>query len=226
MNSNWRRDYPVLVTDAQTLGAVAVIRSLGRAGYPVYSCAVREDALGFQSNYSIGHTTSPDYGSADFIDWVREYICKHEIRAIVPSEDFLLEIRPNFQEFSSLLPYSPSEQVVYAGMSKVEQILRFTRGPLAAQTASHIPPFLLVDDSSGRPLPENMESLGLPLYRKVDGYFGKGRNRGHVYRTVSLDDAESRLVQALAGYKKILVEGHVPGRGAGAFFLLITQYYT
>ena len=37
MDYRWRRDLPVLVAEAGTMGAIGVIRSLGRAGYPVHA---------------------------------------------------------------------------------------------------------------------------------------------------------------------------------------------
>ena len=46
-DNGWRRELPVLVPEAETLGAIGVIRSLGRAGYPVHACAVAE-ALGLK----------------------------------------------------------------------------------------------------------------------------------------------------------------------------------
>jgi len=220
MSSNWRKGYPVLVVEAQTLGAVAVIRSLGRAGYTVYSCAPSEDALGFKSNYSFAYSLSPDYRSQSFIDWLRGYVRKNKIRAIIPSEAFLLAIRPYFQEFSPLLPYSSSEQVVYSGMSKADQVLRLTEGRFAKQTSSHMPPFLLLQDSSIPISRQTLQRLGVPIYVKLDGTYAKARQPSRVFKANSLDDAESQLALAASCYSKLLVEGHVPGRGVGVFFLL------
>ena len=46
-----RGSVPVLVPQAGSLGAVGVIRSLGRAGYPVHACAESADALGLHSRW-------------------------------------------------------------------------------------------------------------------------------------------------------------------------------
>ena len=50
------------MVQADSLGAVAVIRSLGRAGYRVHAASTRSDALGFRSRYAEEGTTSPGSG--------------------------------------------------------------------------------------------------------------------------------------------------------------------
>ena len=47
-----RSAFPVLVPEAHAIGMIAVIRSLGRAGYPVHAAASRPDALGLQSKFA------------------------------------------------------------------------------------------------------------------------------------------------------------------------------
>jgi hypothetical protein len=219
MKSDWRAECPVLVVEAQTLGAIAVIRSLGRGGYPVHSCSRSADALGFKSRYSSSSTVCPAYQDPAFPDWLREYIRENKIRTIIPSEGFLLAIRREFHEFSSLLPYSPNESIAYSGLSKADQVSRLTCGPLASRTADHMPPFLVVDEPSDLPSAEALRRLGFPVFIKVDGCYARDQGEGHVYKAESVEEANTRLAEIASRYKKILVEGHVPGRGVGAFFL-------
>lgn len=47
-----RRQRPLLVPQAGSLGAIGVIRSLGLAGYPVHACASSSKALGLKSRYA------------------------------------------------------------------------------------------------------------------------------------------------------------------------------
>src|SRR5579884_1769283 len=91
--ATWRSELPVLVTEAQAMGSIAVIRSLGRAGYPVHACATRTDALGLQSRFAARAEACPDVPGA-FIGWLREYISKHNICTIIPSEKVLIYLRP------------------------------------------------------------------------------------------------------------------------------------
>jgi hypothetical protein len=220
MTANWRSDFPVLVTEGQTLGAIAVTRSLGRAGYPVHVCAPVADALGLQSRYASESYISPKYENPEFLPWIRRLIDEKRIKAIIPSEGFLLAIRPHFAEFSPLLPYSPNEQTVYAGMSKVDQISRINAHSTNG-TARHLPPFLLIDETSHIPVPnEALVDLGCPLYIKTDGCYATQPSPGLVYKANSLEEAATVLVETSGKYKRMLVEGHVPGRGVGSFFLL------
>src|ERR1700757_2966158 len=122
MNPSRRLEFPVLVAEAHSLGSIAVIRSLGRAGYFVHACSHRADALGFYSRFTHTWVVCPAYHDPTFLDWLRRYIRQHRIRAIIPSEDLLLAVRTSFSEFSPLLPYSSSESVVYAAMSKADQV--------------------------------------------------------------------------------------------------------
>jgi hypothetical protein len=220
MVQNWRREYPVLVSEAHTLGSIAVIRSLGRAGYPVHSCSVSPSALGFESRYNAARAISPDYGDPAFVDWLLDYVRAHQIRAIVPSEGLLIAIRPRFAEFSSLLPYPPSERVVYAAMSKADQIEILTNGQQALHSGKHIPPFLLLTDSARPPDEKDLARLGLPLYIKVDACHAKGKADSAVYKAATTQEAQRKMEALISRYRRVLIEGHVPGKGVGAFFLL------
>ena len=88
-----RSSIPVLVPQAGSLGAIGVIRSLGRAGYPVHACADSPDALGLASRFVRSARVHPPPASPEFLPWVRETVRALGIRAIVPSESFLLGLR-------------------------------------------------------------------------------------------------------------------------------------
>lgn len=220
MDQHQRRNYPVLVAEAHTLGSIAVIRSLGRAGYPVHSCSSKPSALGFESRYSATRTLSPTYDDPGFCDWLLAYIRTSGIRTIVPSEGMLLAIKPRFQEFASLLPFSSSEKLVYAGMSKADQLEIFTAGPNAKEAGRHLPPFLLWRDSQRIPDAKDLSQLNFPLFLKVDGCYSRGESGSAVHKAATSNEALEKLHDLAALYKKVLIEGYVPGRGAGAFFLM------
>jgi len=100
-----RGSVPVLVPQAGSLGAVGVIRSLGRAGYPVHACAESAEALGLHSRYARSARLQPSPASEEFLPWVRETVRELGIRAFIPSESFLLGLRPALTEFRDLLPF-------------------------------------------------------------------------------------------------------------------------
>lgn len=221
MTTGWRSTYPVLVTDAHTLGSLAVIRSLGRAGYPVSACSERPDALGFVSTYCDAHVVCPSYASPNFLDWLKRYIHQNGIRAIIPSEGFLLRIRPNLKEFSPLLPFPSSESILYAAMSKSDQFAALTQNPLSASTRHHLPPFLLLQKEDELPAVDAFQSLGVPLYIKVDGCYSRSGEGGSVVHKIPTASEARQVSQRLIKeFSKVLVQGHVSGQGAGAFFLI------
>lgn len=218
MDQNWRREQPVLVPEAGTLGAIGVIRSLGRAGYPVHACARAPEALGLRSRYARRAVVCPEYDQPEFLDWLRGYVRDHGIRAIVPSEAFALAIRPAFDEFAALLPVPREAATYYAGFSKADVHHGLTEA--GGEASANLPPSLYVE-SSGPPVSAaELEPLGTPLFVKVDGchsYHGQG---GRVVKAESPAEAAEAVATLRAQYAKVLVQGYVPGRGVGAFFLL------
>lgn len=214
-----RRSLPVLVAQADSLGAVGVIRSLGRAGYPVHAMAERRDALGLVSRYAAGRVVCPRYRQPGFIDWLQDYVRRHAVRAIVPSESLLLAVRPAFTELSRLLPLSTDEGTVYRGLSKCDLFERLLESGDRVAT-SRLPPCLLL--RGGAPLPDAgaLDALGPPLFLKVDGAHSRSGELGRVVRAESGRAAREALPELFARFGRVLVQGYVPGEGVGAFSLL------
>jgi predicted ATP-grasp superfamily ATP-dependent carboligase len=216
MLRKWRDEWPVLVPEAQTLGALAVIRSLGRSGYPVHACSSDPAALGFASRWVQTRVVCPRYGDAAFPAWLAEYVQNHGIRAIVPSDGFLRAIRPQFARYAELLPFSPQEEVAYLGQSKsdVFRILQAGGGEVAA----NLPPSLLIGPIDPTPSVQALEVLGVPLFLKVDAVHSR-TGPSQVVCAETAVEALAHLEGLRRDYTQVLVQGFVPGRGMGAFFL-------
>jgi len=216
MTARWRSELPVFVADAHAMGSVAVIRSLGRAGYPVHAAAASAGALGLRSAYASVRTLSPPYSDPGFIPWLRDYVATHGIRAIVPSEGLVLAMQPCFEELAPLLPYRPSGAAVLAAMSKFETLRTFLAAP---QAARNIPPTLHVDLDGSLPEARDIEALALPMFIKVDACYARSGQSGAVTKADSAA-AALRVLQARAGeYRAAIVQGFAPGVGVGVFFL-------
>lgn len=210
----WRKNYPVLVAHAETLGALAVIRSLGRAGFPVHAVSHQEDALGFASRYTVKPTEAPDYSSPKFFDWLNDYIKEYNIKAIVPSEAMLLALESRYEEYAKYLPFSQRKEVVYAGLSKFDLFTKL-------KGAQNLPPFVSIDFEKQEVIdPTSLSKLGLPLFIKTDTLYSRNGKKGGVAVASSVDEAMVLLAQLQEDFKKILVQGFVPGRGLGACFIL------
>lgn len=236
--SSWRRKRRVLVAQAETMGALAVIRSLGRAGYVVHACSQQPGALGFSSRFVSRHAVAPAHGSAEFVDWLRAYVRDHQISAIVPSEGMLLAVEERFEEFAPLFPFSPERGIVYAGMSKYDLFKKF-------EGEANLPPTLTIDfDDAARldwsVLQAKLEAMPKPLFIKLDGIYARsGKRKGDVVRVDSAAAALEKLRELGGfsarsadarderqggspnqGFRRAVVQAYVPGRGVGASFVV------
>jgi len=212
--SNWRTDYVVLVTDAHTIGSLATIRSLGRAGYRVIGSSPQADALGFYSRYCYRARVQPSFGDRQLFNaWLDEIVAGEHVRLIIPSESFLLAVRPRFAELSALLPVPQDEYLAYRGLSKWDLFKTCANGGLA----EHLPPFRLIEEHDGQTTADQLRELDEPLFLKVDGAYSRDDSSGTVIRCETRDIAVDRLKTVRNRYRRVLVQGYVPGVGVGAF---------
>lgn len=217
MTAEKRSAFPVLVPDAGAIGMIGVIRSLGRAGYPVHACASNPDALGLGSNFVHRAIVCPAYDRADYLDWLAAYVRSNSIRTIIPSEGFLLAIRPVFDIYAPLLPIKADPELIYGSLSKSVVIARLLETPA---TAANLPPTLFIRE--GDPLPTDAELgvLGLPIFVKGDGADDREGNANVVAPEHSPAAARNRVEALRQRYTRVLVQGYVPGKGTGAYFLV------
>jgi predicted ATP-grasp superfamily ATP-dependent carboligase len=203
------------VAEAHAVGSVGVIRSLGRAGYPVHAISASSDALGLRSRFAARGIVSPAYLTLGFIPWLRDYVRDFGIRAIVPSEGFLFAIRDAWSEFAPLMPIPSDRRVVFRALSKYEFFER-----LAGETPlwRNVPPTLFVRDE----LPPESEyaKLPFPVFLKADRCHARGSGDGDIVRTVTAAEARRRTAQLLEEYDRVLVQGFVPGTKPGEYLLL------
>ncbi|HUM09431.1 MAG TPA: polysaccharide deacetylase family protein [Myxococcaceae bacterium] len=209
-----RRSVPVLVPQAGSLGSLGVIRSLGRAGYPVHACAESAGALGLHSRFVRTARVQPPPASGEFVPWVRDTVRTLGIRAIVPSELFLLGLRPALGEFRDLLPFfDPS--LLELAFSKADLVSALEGDP-------RLPPSQVVEREV--PPVEQLERLGRPLWLKADGVHGQAGAPSRVLRVDGATEARAELGRWLPHYRRLLVQGHVPGVGVGVFLLMVNGH--
>jgi|APEBP8051073058_1049385.scaffolds.fasta_scaffold02853_3 Predicted ATP-grasp enzyme len=209
-----RGRHAVLVTEAHTIGSLAVIRSLGRAGYRVIACSPQGNALGFHSNYCRLSRVQPDYGDTEaFGQWLDALLAEHVVELIIPSEAFLLAIRPRFEHYRHLLAFSGDDSRVYAGLSKFDLFASCR----AAGLDDCLPPYILLAENDALPTQDCLAALGSPLFIKVDGTYARQRQGGAVVRCADATQALQRLPGLREQYEKVLIQGYVDGVGVGAF---------
>lgn len=213
--TDWRSRLAVLVPDAQALGSIGVIRSLGRAGYPVIAMSSLTSALGLKSSFVRRGLVSPPYSSPAFIGWLVDAIEGNGIRAIVPSEGFLHAVRSRFAEFAHLMPISTDPETVYPLLSKRALFLRLVE----SGKVENLPRTVFVDAEMDDATAKRLRDLGYPQYLKLD----------HLDATNGADNAVVRLPDPGTGmrvigdrlrhYRAGLVQEECRGVGVGAFIL-------
>lgn len=206
----WRQGFAVLVPQADAIGMIGVVRSLGRAGYRVHACSALPGALGLRSRYACAAVVHPPYDQPDFLAWLRAYVRDNGIDSIVPSEGFLLAVEPDFDDFASLMPGLPERRIVYQCLSKAEVGQRL----LSAPASPHMPPSRVVHDEAPRLEPGELAEFPLPIYVKTDACDARVKADSVVRRASSADEAVKAANHLARDFRKVLVQGSVPGRKA------------
>lgn len=105
----------VLVTDGDQRAALAVVRSLGAAGYPVYVCAPRRRSLAGASRHARAEAlvTDPLEDPQRFAADIRALVARWNIGVLIPIGDAaLLAALPDRARLPNVLVPFPDERVV------------------------------------------------------------------------------------------------------------------
>jgi hypothetical protein len=207
----------VLVPEAHTLGAIGVIRSLGRAGYKVIAMSSDLHALGFHSNFAAEKIIAPSYGSELFACWLREIVNSNFVQLIIPSEAFLLAIENEFDDFKYLLPVPQSRADTYRAFSKIAVTDTLSGN---GEWRDMLPPGMTIHQGDALPKIEEIEALGAPFYVKSDGCLNQISDDAFLARCETASDALETLRKALASFDAVLIQGFVPGMKAAISFCI------
>jgi protein-tyrosine-phosphatase len=221
-----RIGYRVLVADADSMGAIAVLRSLGRSGYRVHAMSQTEDGLGLKSSYVDSQSVCPKYSDPLFLNWFRNEVKEYKIQAIIPSESLLLALRPCFEEFAAMIPLNSADpKRIFSGMGKYD---------LFVEThPENCPPFLAIDFEKTPPSNEFAktqwrEALNRypgPFYVKMDAShkvedFPFAKKGSQVLKQNSVNEVLQTMDVISREYTKVVIQQEVSGRGVGVFFLV------
>ena len=210
----------ILVPEAHALGMLGAIRSLGGAGYRVHAASPQRDAIGFASRHCSARTVCPAYQSSAYVDWLRSYVSRESVSAIVPGGAFLLAIEPCFEEFQALLPIAADRDVVYRALSKIEVFEAFCAAPSELRLLHHHPPSLVITSSSPYPHAGRLAELGDRIYLKADARHGPPGTDDLLVGPLQPAQLADSLREALQTYRSVLLQGAVSGRQAGVTLLM------
>lgn len=194
----------VLVPQADSMGAIAVVRSLGQHGYQVHAASVKADALGCLSNFATKGHQCPSYDSAEYLPWLRAIISTYQIAAIIPSEGFLLAIKHHFAEFAPLMPIPQDEQLVYGCLSKVYVFDLFLKSS-DERLKQHISKTAIITNAVQLDDVDTTDWTS-PFFVKGDGFYSKQGDAALVAKARDWETARQKVSSALHDFDKVLLQ--------------------
>ncbi len=208
----------ILVVDAHAVGAIGVIRSLGRAGYPVLAASASGDALGFRSRYCDRALVCPPYADREgFLLWLDATISEQQISLIIYSESFLETIIDHVDRYARYLPLSSDLSTLRRGLSKAELFESYLRPDSPPALKNNLPPLAIVDRQQPAP---DLSALGKRLYIKTDALLGDDHGHGSSVQAINADGPGLETVRSVSShYRKLVLQGHIPGVGTGVFLI-------
>jgi len=207
----------IIVTDADERAALAVTRSLGRAGWRIVACGSGKTSLAGRSRYAAKSVTTPDSlrEPAGFAARLVEIASTEEASYVIPiSEAALLALVSERERF-------PPGAIPWPGLVAVRAICDKRRVLEAAPAFGiGVPRQVVLDDVSALSgLPElNWPVVVKPArsVNKADGVVEKFNVR-HV-------SSRAELEAVVAGYSRaafpLLVQERIVGPGVGIFLLI------
>jgi len=212
-----RANHRILVPSAGSTAGIGIIRSLGAAGYRVHAAAPDRSALGLRSRYAAEGAIHPPISSLEFADWLPNYVRRHQISMIMPGWATSLFRQPALSHLARLVPVSNDPAVLDAAESKTNLFLRMLDGDECCR--QNLPPFITIDFDHPHSFEPELSALPTPLFIKLDSALAREGAGDEVIRVANSSEAQHRLEMIAGRYRKAIVQGYVPGRGAGAFFL-------
>lgn len=210
------RKLRILIPEAQAIGSVACIRSLGRAGHTAIGMASRADAIGLRSRLCSEAIIIPERLSpAGFALWFEGVVRQRRIDLVIPSESLITHLGKSLPEFATVLPGGPNPQSLAIFMQKFE-LFRFFSSASDATLRRNLPRFLLV--GADAPWHESVARLECPLFAKFDAVPAKAL-AARVERCDSPGAAKDTIGRLLPQYGRATVQQYADGIGVGVFFL-------
>lgn len=200
----------VLVTDGEQRAALAVVRSLGRAGYDVYACSTRARSIAGASRYCTGSYRVADALSApdQFLPDVLAVAAATKADVLLPvTEAALLAILPNRERFNCVIPFASARS--FESISDKSMVLN------AAPTHGIAVPAQVEIAAAGDSPPLNEDArfpLVLKPSRSVSGNRGK-RIRAGVRYAANESDLRQALSTMPGDAYPVLVQQRINGPG-------------
>lgn len=210
----------VLVLDGNQRSALATTRSLGRRGLRVIVGDERSSSLASRSKYAAGsfRYPSPETASDAFVDAIAEAALQYGAGVLLPLTDITCRTVGRVRDrFPSVAVPIPESAIIERACNKAELVT------LARQLGIDVPPTTVLPDSEAEFDREAVDRMGFPLIVKCaesNCWTEAGRwSKTRVCVAHSMADLSRILREEEFGEHPVLLQGFVPGRGAGIFML-------
>jgi predicted ATP-grasp superfamily ATP-dependent carboligase len=209
---------PVMVTDGEQRAALAIVRSLGRAGYPVHVCSSRFPSLAGASRHARSESSVPDpLGQPDgYARRVADRIRQTGATVVIPvTEASLLALLPHRAVLGEVRIPCPEAAVVSRICDK-SLVLR-----TASDLGLHVPGQRILQRPTDRPA--GMADLPFPVVlkpaRSVAGAGPRKVKLGVAYAKTP-QELEAKLHGLPDEAFPLLLQQRIVGPGIGVFLLL------
>ena len=208
----------VLVTDGDERAALAVVRSLGRAGFDIHVCGSHRRTLAALSRRTLEAFAVPDplRAPTEFVRAVAAYVTARRVDIVVPvTEAALLAVLARREAFgAAVIPFPPLERF-RAASDKIEL------GEIARLVGIASPDHVRLN-SAADVAALDAGALPYPVVLKPARSIGEmeGRRSKHTVRHAR-DAAEltSRIAELSPAAFPVLVQRRIVGGGCGVFLL-------
>jgi hypothetical protein len=213
-----RSEFPILITDAQTVAGLACLRSLSRAGYPVHVIGESLDMLCFDSACKFSSTLCPPYSSTEFPEWCLNFCDTHQIRLVLPTERFLLALGSKLEHLMPLLHARVSLETLKLSLSKIRLFDAFSKAT-DDRLRANLPAFHVASLDSHQLTRDVVGGWKSPYFVKCDVLEARAGAAAQVIRVESFTELDETLKRLSPDYRRVLIQEYSEGRGAGAFML-------
>jgi predicted ATP-grasp superfamily ATP-dependent carboligase len=209
------RSRRVIVTDAEQRAALAVVRSLGRAGHAVMVVGHQSDALAKASRFAAARETiaNPFLAPETFTDDVARLVRAWHADVVVPVAE---------QSHLALLPRRERLAPAVVAAGSADAFLRASDKDAVLATASrlglHVPRQVIVA-GPGAASQGPSDPLEFPVVLKPARSVAGGRHFS-VLHARDADEYRDRLASLPGDAFPVLVQQRIVGRGQGVFLLI------
>ncbi|HEX6052853.1 MAG TPA: ATP-grasp domain-containing protein [Gemmatimonadaceae bacterium] len=216
------------MTDGHLRPSLAIVRSLGRAGYRVFVCSPRRRSLAGVSRFAVAEAQVPDPLSqpAQFAEAVASLASRWQVEIVLPvSEEAILALLPAADRMAGVrIPTVPLD--VFRRVADKEAVTA-----LAATLGIAVPKQVVLRDKDGL-IGSELAAISFPVVLKpARSVSGEGPDREKLGVSYANDrDELQHMVEVLSPSAfPLLLQERIQGPGTGIFLLtwkgrLIAQF--